>query len=87
MPIDYIYMEDKEEIVKRLFRTLQICRAFKDLISLDYRKGDNGETVIATFEHHGNTGTTREMRFIDVTADSGCTLIEDVWKRLYELCG
>lgn len=86
MPIDSIYTENKEEIVRRLFKTLKICSAFKDLTSLEYREGECGETVIATFEYYGNTGTTKEMRFINVTADSGCALIEDVWKRLYELC-
>lgn len=64
--------EDKQEICKALCAALQMTRQLsRDLKTLEYTTDDEDEYVIARF-NDGSSGK------IDVTADSGFAMINDV---------
>ncbi|MBP3898195.1 MAG: hypothetical protein J6D57_10270 [Mogibacterium sp.] len=72
-------MENKGEIVRRLYATLKETREFEELKDLEYIK-ETGKTcyeeyVTATFEN----GYTKE---INVAHDSGIAMIRDIIKGL-----
>ena len=79
-----VYHEDKAETVARLFDTLKTTRAFHNILTdMTYEMTDNGdEAVICFFKY--SSGSADSVR-INVTADSCVALIQDVWKRLYEM--
>ena len=68
-------MENKEEIVQALFKTLSLTREYSDLSSLSYVKEKGGEYVIAKWEDGYN-------KKICVTCDSGIAIIKDVIKSI-----
>lgn len=62
-------MEQKQEILDKLLPALQATRALDNLKSLTYSR--EKETVTAVFESGGT-------RTINVAADSGIAMIQDV---------
>ena len=72
-PLDTEGKEDKEEITNRLFDVLHMTREFMELETLIYLKDQ--EKVVARFEDG-------HEKKINVAADSGIQLIEDVMGRL-----
>lgn len=69
-------MENKNEIVKKLERLLQETRMYRDLESLRYvTLEDCSERVVAVF-------ADGRIRRVDVTADSGISLICDVLRNI-----
>ena len=69
-------MEDKAAITKALLPVLKMTRDHADLVSLEYSKTKNRETVTASYKNHYHVA-------IDVTADSGIALIIDVITKLH----
>ncbi len=68
--------ENLYEITEQLYLVLKRTRHFFDLAELKYCKSDkNDALVIATFDN----GFTKA---VNVTADSGVALIDDVLKHL-----
>ena len=70
-------MEQKKEICKKLEDLLKSTRAHSDLESLEYTTEEEtcDEAVIATY-------TNGFTRVIDVSADSGISMIRDVLKNI-----
>lgn len=71
-------MEDKREILVRLLHTLQATRAGSDITALELEQKNDDEYCVIVFDS-GN----RER--VDITADSGLTILADVIDALYEL--
>ena len=67
--------ENKEEIVQKLFEVLRITKAGSNLIAMEYEEEIYDEYVILTFDKG-------YRRIVDVTADSGKALINDVLRYL-----
>lgn len=68
-------MEDKQKICDLLLPALQATRNLSDLVGLEYIKDENGtETVRVTF---GGVSVEAYLE-IDVTADSGTAMIQDI---------
>jgi len=79
-----IFHEDKAETVARLFDTLKTTRAFHNILTdMTYEERDNGDETVTCFFKY-SSGSADSVR-INVTADSCVALIQDVWKRLYEM--
>lgn len=76
--------EDKHETVLQMFRMLRTTRAFhNNLKRMIYVRHPNGdESVECLFVYRSGH---KENISINVTADSCASLIQDVWKRMYEL--
>lgn len=68
--------DDKAAITQALLPVLQMTRDHADLVSLEYSKTKNRETVTASYKNHYHVA-------IDVTADSGIALIIDVITKLH----
>lgn len=71
-------MEDKREILVRLLHVLQATRAGRDITALELEQKNDDEYCVIVF----NSGN-RER--VDITADSGLTILADVIDALYEL--
>lgn len=71
-------MEDKREILVRLLHVLQATRAGRDITALELEQKNDDEYCVIVFDS-GN----RER--VDITADSGLTILADVIDALYEL--
>ncbi len=71
--------ENKSQIVDDLFETVKGCRAFGNLVNMKYREENGDEVVLLSFKY----GNRIEDVSVNVTADSGAALIQDVWKKLY----
>lgn len=71
-------MEDKREILVRLLHVLQATRAGRDIVALELEQKKGDEYCVIVFDS-GN----RER--VDITADSGLTILADVIDALYEL--
>lgn len=69
-------MEDKKKILKRLLSTLQATRAGSDIVALELEQNGHDEYCVIVFE-------SGEWEKVDITADSGLTIIEDVLEALY----
>ena len=67
-------MEDKRLICEKLAEVLRLTRAFDDLSSLEYEKLDNGDEIVKAQFVNG------AIKTINVTADSGITMIIDITK-------
>ena len=67
-------MENKEEIIMRLKILLKVTRAGSDI--KDMILNDNKDTVTLLFEH----GAVRD---VNIAADSGIAIIQDVVRALY----
>ena len=63
--------ENKQHICDLLLPTLQATRNLFDLVSLEYRKGDYREEVVATFA----SGFAKSA---NVSMDSGTSMIRDI---------
>lgn len=68
-------LEDKQTICDLLLPALQATRALSDLISLEYKRADGDERVIATFD----SGYEKRA---NVTMDSGAAMIYDILKQI-----
>lgn len=68
-------MEDKSNICQRLLLTLQATRAGMDIYDMRYYRNNETEWVRITF----NNG---HVKRINVEADSGIALIQDVVRAL-----
>lgn len=78
------FHEDQAETVARLFDTLKTTRAFHNILTdMTYEERDNGDETVTCFFKY-SSGSVDSVR-INVTADSCVALIQDVWKRLYEM--
>lgn len=64
-------MEDKREILARLLHVLQATRAGRDIADLELEENKYGEYCKIVF----NSG---KRRVVDITADSGLSIIKDV---------
>jgi len=67
--------ENKQLICDLLLPCLQVTRNLFDLVSLEYRKGEHAEIVVATFDS-GHT------KMANVSADSGTSMIRDIIKQI-----
>lgn len=78
------FQEDKAETVRTLFETLKTTRAFHNILTeMTYHKHVNGDESVTCFFKY-SSGSVESVH-INVTADSCSALIQDVWKRLYEM--
>lgn len=78
------FKEDKAETVRALFETLKTTRAFHNILTeMTYHKHVNGDESVTCFFKY-SSGSVESVN-INVTADSCSALIQDVWKRLYEM--
>lgn len=69
-------MEDKAQICKLLLPVLQATRAGEDIKGIEYQKSDQGYREIVTlFRPWGHED-------INVTADSGISMIRDIIKKM-----
>jgi hypothetical protein len=67
--------ENKEEIVQKLFEVLRITRAGSNLTSMEYKEEGYDEYVVLTFDNGYS-------RMVNVSADSGKAMINDVLRYL-----
>lgn len=81
--------ENKKMVTERMFCLFRECRAYHDLVNMEYVKQDYGrEAVVLTFKHKGHDSNGNETEYLEthsvnVTADSGCAMIQDVWKFMW----
>lgn len=68
-------MEDKRKILQRLFHLLRATSAGSDIVALELEQNGHDEYCVIVFE-------SREREKVDITADSGLTIIKDVLKAL-----
>lgn len=68
-------MEDKKKILQRLFHLLRATRAGSDIVALELEQNGHDEYCVIVFE-------SGECKGVDITADSGLAIIEDVLKAL-----
>lgn len=64
-------MEDKQNICDLLCKTLKATRQHEDIESITYSKSEETETATVKWENGGTKN-------IDVTADSGIAIIQDI---------
>ena len=67
--------ENKQVICDQLLKTLQLTRNLHDLASLEYRKGNYTDFVVATF-------SSGHQKKVDVTCDSGTAMIIDIIRQI-----
>ena len=72
------YMENKQAILNKLLEAFKLTRQLEDLESLTYRT-DLVEGLEIVEMKYRNGGTKR----VNVTADSGVAMIEDIMKYVY----
>lgn len=70
-------MENKSNIVQRLHLCLLATRAGEDVADMQYFKFDDGVEWVTIIFKDGSS------RPVNVTADSGIAMIQDVVKALY----
>lgn len=80
--------ENKIMITGRMFTLFRECRAFHDLVDMKYEKNNGDEAVVLSFKHtYHDDGVAKEYikkHSVNVTADSGCAMIQDVWKFMWD---
>ena len=71
-------MENKQQILNLFLKTIKETRHCKDIKALEYKKDTEyyKETVTIKFDNG-------KEKTVNVTADSGLAMIEDVLKRLW----
>ncbi len=78
------FEESKTETVERLFEMLKSTRAFYFILDkMTYEQHPNGNESVECFFKYRD-GSTKTIS-VNVTCDSCVSLIQDVWKRMYEL--
>lgn len=81
---EYRFEEDKQATVKAMFEMLKTTRAFNgNLQDMTYVKHSNGDESVECFFKYRSGH--EEVMSVNVTCDSCVSLIQDVWKRMYEL--
>lgn len=68
--------ENREQVVRLLKETLQATREFKDIIFMELEEYHGNEIVHIVFD-------CGKVIDVNVTADSGSAIIQDVWKTIY----
>lgn len=68
-------IEDKAKICRALCETLKLTRVGENLTTIQYIKEDDRETALLVFNQ-------KHYIEVDVTADSGRAMIEDILRKL-----
>ena len=69
-------MEDKEAIIKAFVKTLQLTRIGRNVVEGEYYTDGNDEEAIL-YEKDVFSGRIRP-RMVNITADSGMSIIKDI---------
>lgn len=80
--------ENKKMVTERMFALFRECRAFHDLVDMKYEENNGDEAVVLSFKHiYYDDGVPKEYiekHLVNVTADSGCAMIQDVWRFMWD---